>query len=1076
MVTQVRCFWGTVLIVVLATVHPQWSPAQGVTTAAVAGRVRTTDGSPADGARVRVTDTATGYAMETTVRHGRFMVNGLDVGGLYDVTVRYLGFHSQTWKGLSLSLGARRELNVILVPVTRLLDTVRTTAGAIGSVAHRPAGTGMMISDATLRRLPTRDRDLYDFVRLVPQVTTRFGISGAGVNHRFNSFLLDGVSERALQGGLPAGGAIGGKAVSLEAVREYQVLLSPYDVRYGDFAGALVNVVSKSGTNQFSATAFVFGRTDDLARATPFLREAPYERLQYGFTLSGPVLRDRVHYFIAPEFQSLSTPAQGPYLGEGPAVEAPATERDVTQFSLILRRHGLEAGSAGQVEVRSPLHNVFSRVDFFAPEWRSRFVLRNNYSWSRTDRFTRNVPGDLFPLSSYAWSQEFMKAASAVQVTTHVGSGKLNELRISHVVAPVRSIPAVRQPVIITRVPAANGARITSLQSGTNELAQIREVVQTYVELSDDISFTVGPRHTMTLGARGSVFRLQVRGGVAGAYGRWEFSSLDSLEEGVAARYSVARDMGGADAPLRGGGLAWYAGDDWRPSDRLRVTYGVRADLLGLRGTPTYNVEVAQTYGRRTDVVPPRRLHWSPRLGFDWNVRGHREDQVRGGIGIFNGTPPLGWFHSAFREYGAGVANLSCGNNRTDRGPVPTFVADYRMQPTVCANNEGFGRSTLGPVTVVNVRNPFVQVARASLAYDRIMPGDVSTSVEAIYTRNTSDFVFVNARLRGPAGTDYAGRILYGSLSAGGIALPDLIGDQNADVIELRKQSNNHSYNLSARAEKRFGQRIELSGAYAFSRVRDVQSATSAISSAANWRDGRVMSGRHESLRTGISAFDVPHRFIITAFYASPWRRWSSDISFSYVGESGVPFTYVAFGSAGRGDLNADGVNTNDPIYIPKDPFDEREIHFSGLSATAGADNSPEMQSKRVMEQQNAFARFVEDDACLQRHAGTILKRNACRAPWVHTSNISIRQSLPLRNGHALGLQLEVFNLFNLFGSRWGLLQTPRTSVFEHVGQVSGTAGSEPLFRFDSSRPRFETLNADSGFQLQLALRYGPVR
>ena len=281
-------------------VRAQSLGAQGLTTAAIAGEVRVAEGERSDGARVRVTNRATGYSVETTVRSGRFVVTGLDVGGPYVISVRHLGYAPYTSEGLSLTLGARRELDIELAPVTRLLDTVRTSVAAVARIARSPSGVGKVISEATLARLPTRDRELYDFARLVPQVTTRFGISGGGVNHRFNSFLLDGVSERALQGALPAGGAAGGKTVSQDAVREYQVLLSPYEARYGDFTGALVNAVSKSGTNELHGTAYVFARNDHLARATQFLRGAPYERVQYGLTLGGPIVRDRVHFFLAP--------------------------------------------------------------------------------------------------------------------------------------------------------------------------------------------------------------------------------------------------------------------------------------------------------------------------------------------------------------------------------------------------------------------------------------------------------------------------------------------------------------------------------------------------------------------------------------------------------------------------------------------------------------------------------------------------------------------------------------------------------------------------------------------------------
>ena len=516
--------------------------------------------------------------------------------------------------------GERHELHIELSPGIRALDTVRTSASEGVTFARAGTGVGATISDSTLRRLPSRNRDVYDFVQLVPMVTTRFGISGGGVNFRFNSLLLDGVSERALQGALPAGAQSGGKSVSIDAVKEYQVLLSPYDARYGDFAGALVNAVSKAGTNELHGTAYGFARNDALARGTPFLRNAPYERAQFGFAIGGPIVRDRAHFFVAPEFQRLVGPAPGPWVDQAPNEQAPVFERDVKRFADILGARGLHAGSAEQVGVANPLTNLFARVDIFAPEWRSRFMLRHNYNRVDADRFTRLLPGPVFPMSSYGWTQQITKHAALAQVSTHLGRGSLNELRIAYTALPQRGVSAVRQPIIIVRVPAANGPGLISLQAGTNEFAQGQRLQQTNAELRDDFSFPLGTRHTISLGGGVDMFRLQVRGEAAGSYGRWEFSSLDALERGVAARYSIVKDLGGGDAPLNGSQVSLYAGDEWSVRDRVTLTYGMRADVLAFSGNPPLNSDVATTYGRRTDRIPSPRIAWSPRFGFAWEL------------------------------------------------------------------------------------------------------------------------------------------------------------------------------------------------------------------------------------------------------------------------------------------------------------------------------------------------------------------------------------------------------------------------------------------------------------------------
>jgi hypothetical protein len=190
------------------------------------------------------------------------------------------------------------------------------------------------------------------------------------------------------------------------------------------------------------------------------------------------------------------------------------------------------------------------------------------------------------------------------------------------------------------------------------------------------------------------------------------------------------------------------------------------------------------------------------------------------------------------------------------------------------------------------------------------------------------------------------------------------------------------------------------------------------------------------------------------------------------VGESGGPFTYLAWGAGRRGDLNADGSNANDPIYVPREAFDSNDIQFSGLSNTPGADNSAAAQAERVSEQQAAFEQFIERTPCLRRQRGGILERNSCREPWAHTTVASVRQAVPIA-GESLEVELDVFNVLNLLKSDWGRYHVAAPALLEHVGQTPGPREvAQPIFRFDATRPEWTTLQAESAFQLQVALRY----
>jgi hypothetical protein len=346
--------------------------------------------------------------------------------------------------------------------------------------------------------------------------------------------------------------------------------------------------------------------------------------------------------------------------------------------------------------------------------------------------------------------------------------------------------------------------------------------------------------------------------------------------------------------------------------------------------------------------------------------------------------------------------------------------------------------------------------------------------VEALVTRNLADFVFVNLNLRGPKSVDRHGRVMYGTITSSGQASVDTVSNQFSQVIDLRNTSQNRSYQLSAKVEKRFVARLAGTMSYTYSHVRDVQSPIrAAVPSIQNWSLGRAVSGRHDDMSAGVSLNDLPHRVVLAMTYAAPWRRWTTDFSMYYIGESGSPFTYVAGGLSRRGDLNADGAPRNDPIYVPRSAFDTAEIVFTGKSDTTGADTSFAATQQRKALQQAAFEQFIDATPCLRRQRGRIMARNSCREPWSNTTILSVRQRLPVSRG-ALTAQVDAFNVLNLISRSWGLYRTARTTaLLDQVGEVgAGSPLAQPEFRFDATRQRWFVEPLESAYQLQFALRY----
>lgn len=1020
-----------------------------------------------DGALVRVVNGATGYVTQTATQRGRFAVLGLQVGGPYSVVVRGLGYRAEQRDSVFLTVGQQLQLDFELVPLALALDTLRVVAAPPPVVSHG-MGIGITISDSALHRLPTINRDLYDFVRLTPQVTIASGgsgLSGGGVSNRFNNFLLDGVSERGLIGNFAAGTGQGAKQISIEAVKEYQVLLSPYDPRYGDFAGALVNAVTRNGTNQVHGTVFGYYRNDDLARGTPFLLESTYQRAQFGFAIGGPIVRDRAHFFVAPEVQRYTAPAPGPYVGQSTnsSVPLPVSPADVARFTDTLRGYGLEPGSAGRVTVGNPLVNLFARIDVAWPERNSRLVVWNNYSRADNILFSRETPislltrgaGLVFPLSSARYTSTVFKEVAATQLYTYLRRGGLNELLIGFKAQPAHITPDERAPAISVAAPSADAAGTVYLEAGSNEVAHGISTGQTSLEIADNLTLALGSRHRAGFGARAEWLEVSSVG-LPATYGSWLFLSLDSLERGEASRYRLVKVLG-PRPPRRGVHYSAYAGDEWRATERLALMVGLRADVVSLWGRAPYNAAVDSLFGRATSDGSAARLHWSPRIGFSWDLRDDGRSRLQGGAGVFVGRPPIPWLNGSFRNYGSGVGELVCGPGP---GSAPRFVPDYQQQPQACADGRGLGPR--GPVNLADKDLRLAETLRASLAYHRGLPWGMIATVEGLYTRNLSDFVFVNLDLAGPVGVDQHGRVLYGIPNPAGTASPLTVSTGRfSEVIELRNQSKNYSFQLAVRLEKRFSDRLEATASYAYSQVRDVQTPPSSFNFLENWRTGRVVSGLHEEISASVSALDIPHHIVVAGTYRAPWRRWVADLSVYYVGVSGSPYTYIAWGRGTRGDLNADGTNLNDPIYVPRDVSDPTEILFDSTLAD-------------VATQQAALEQFIEGTPCLRRQRGQIMARNSCRALWTNVTNASLRVTLPPVGGRTLSVQLDVFNLLNLLNENWGRARLvspgPNAPLLEQVAQ--NPSPSQPIFRFDPGRARFDDQNLESAYQLQLALRY----
>jgi outer membrane receptor protein involved in Fe transport len=1022
--------------------------AQGITTGAIGGTATDTQGNPLQGAQVQAVNAATGFRSSSATReNGQFLVSGLEVGGPYTVTVRRIGYQPHTRENIYVQLSQTSRLEVQLQPqVTTLSELeIRATTGEI--IAPTSMGTKTTVSQQALERAPSLTRNLVDFTKAAPQVSSAGpGYSAGGMSNRMNNVQIDGASERDVFGlgstGQP-GGQISAKAISIDAVKEYQILLAPYDVRQGNFGGMLLNAVTKNGTNQWDGSAFEYYRNQDYGRNVPVLRATDFYRRQFGFTLGGPIIKDRLHFFTANEWQREATPVSGPFFGQ-PAGASPAfgfTDAEISRFAAAYKAQtGEDAGTAGIVNTPTPMDNVFARLDFQLNQ-ANRLVVRFNYTDANNDNRRQNARLNTRVIYSTNFhSISANKKAPVVQLFSNFTNGWSNELFLAGVKDRTRRFPKTTIPQITVNY---SGGR--SIIAGSDEFSDINELDADTYEITDNLTIPRG-NHSFVVGTRNELVKIRNLFG-QGLFGVWNFADIGSFETGTANgfRRGIILSQGG-NAYFDALESSFYGQDNWTASPRLTFTFGVRGDLSSFLKDNVYAPAVDTVYGHRE--TPKHSFQFSPRFGFNWDATGDQLNQIRGGIGLFVGTPPYVWLENAYAQNGRVTVFLNCGTAQgNSANPAPVYKND---PATYDACADGKGVKPIGNLSFVDKGLKFPQPMRANLAYDRVLPWNVVATLEGLYSRTFNQLFFVNRNLAGPVGKDKFGRVLYGTINAAGtssaarpaaVAANGGVGRFTA-AIDLLNQNKDYAYNIMGQLRKRYSSNWEAAFAYAYGHAYDVQSFTSSQHTS-NWSFGRTLSGRQEDAFTSVSLFDQPHKLSSFVTRTFGWGKlvkgdWASglatDLTLSYQGVSGAPHDYVYGGASGKGDLNADQQTANDLLYIPTDVNDPEQIRFQSLTVGTTV-LTPAQQAA-------AFDALINDTPCLSKHRGEIMKRNSCRLPFLNTFDLSLRQNVPLLSQQRLAIQLDIFNFGNMLNKKWGQQRVSPLSANNNIPLLTAVAQS----------------------------------
>ena len=714
--------------VVTLLVGAQRAEAQSVTTGAIGGLVTDSAGRPMAGVQIQVVNRETGFRTAVVTRsNGRYVTPTLEVGGPYSVSARAIGYAPQQVNDIFVTLSQTSPVNFTMSnrPVQLAKIAITSTRQELEFGPSRQ-GTQTRISDTAIARLPNINRNISDFVRLTPQVAVTSGgrASPAGQNNRFLNVQIDGASiaNRFGLGDSPEVGAqAGGRSITMEAVKEYQVIISPFDVRQGNFTGALVNAVTKAGTNKFQGALFFYQRDQDDGADVPLLRSVPFYREQWGGSLSGPIIKDKLHFFATLEYQRQASPASGIYLGQpanvSPAFPSALGQAQIDSFTTRWNSQfpNQPAGSLGLVTNRSPLSNSFVRFDYRIND-NHRLVVRNVYNDQQQDDFSRGnvVNNPLLSFTSTGFTRREISNNAVAQLFSNFKNGANNEFIFGYTRTRFRREIPVQTPMVV--VQNVGGTGVASLRAGTENSSQGNFLEEDLFELTDNFTIPLGSKHRLTIGTRNELYSV-TNGFLQNSFGNWTFPSLADFVNGntAGAQYTGSGPvLAGANvlAQFTAGQAGVYVQDAWEVTPRLSVNMGVRADAPFFLDNPGNQPRVDSAFranpagnvfanGLRTDNMPSWNWQISPRIGFNWDISGNSVNQLRGGIGIFQGSPAYVWMSNQYQNSGVGLGQLSCGGGNTAAfGAAPAWSNSTSAVTTCGLRTGGLPGRARGPTTV----------------------------------------------------------------------------------------------------------------------------------------------------------------------------------------------------------------------------------------------------------------------------------------------------------------------------------------------------------------------------------------
>lgn len=950
--------------------------AQTVTTGSITGKVADQQGGILPGATVEALHQPTGTVYTgVTESEGQFSLLNVRVGGPYIVKVTLPGFKEQVQNDVNVRLGEEIALQfkLPLESVTEVVQVVGTSSDQFNPTSQ---GTVSNVSQAVIESLPSIARRLDDFARTNPffnqqQVGAEgSALSVAGRNNRYNNIQLDGAVNNDLFG-LAASGVPGGQAdaqpVSLDAIQEIQLLVSPYDVRQGGFSGGGVNAITKSGANQFFGTGYYFARSPSLVGDGPADRPiSEFEDKQFGASVGGPLVRNKAFFFSNLDYGRRKTPAG--WSADGSSGQDFARPDEIQRFlGIIKNRYNYDPGPASEFSRKNQNNKFFARGDINLGTGHQ-LIVRHNYIDAAGDIGTPSVTTWLFPDGFYRLKSNVNSTVG--QLNSNFGRA-VNELRVT--VQRIRDRRGGQEDFtgVFPRV-TVNVSSNGTINAGREAFSTANELDQDVVELTDDFTLIRG-KHTFTFGTHNEFFKFRNLF-IRDNFGTYRFASLDLFDQGLAQQFDYsfsATSDPKQSAKFGVNQFGFYAGDTWRVAPKFTLTFGIRFDIPTFPDSPNRNPVSEDLFGYRTDEVPSGS-QISPRVGFNFNPGTTTRQQIRGGVGLFSGRTPYVWLSNQYGNTGIDFRRLSVAFNANTRIP---FVADPMGQPT------SVGNAATNEIDLIDPDYEYPQSFRGNVGYDRDILGLVA-SAEVLFNKVVKDIAYQNLNIV-PAGTNRPdGRPVFRRDVA-----------TLSDVIFLTNTDQGNSYNVVLKLDKPYRKGWFASGSYAYGHSESINDGTSS-QAASNWAFLYV-PGDPNNPPLATSNYQVQHAINLNGSYHFDLKKVGLTASAFYHGQNGRPWS-PSFNL----DVNGDTKTSNDQLYIP-----------------ASADE--------VIFQNGTYQDLINyvNDVGLGDFVGKIVARNAVNSPWFHSTDVRLLFDVPVGGRRKVELSFDMFNFWNLFDNNTGTLR-----------------------------------------------------